>query len=122
MLYSSHTTWATQEDFGAWSKSGQFRAAHRQQASERKPLTLGHPEFEGFEVIQTIEDTHPPQEQALDRWQRFRGVRRHYGRGREAAGSVAFRAVPAMSQRVLKIVSQMPGEPKPSLKLTLLRR
>jgi heme-degrading monooxygenase HmoA len=59
MLYSSHTTWATQEDFGAWSKSGQFRAAH-QQASERKPLTLEHPEFAGFEVIQTIEDTHPP--------------------------------------------------------------
>jgi hypothetical protein len=29
------------------------------QASERKPLTLGHPDFEGFEVIQTIEDTHP---------------------------------------------------------------
>jgi len=29
-------------------------------AGERKPLTLGHPEFEGFEVIQTIETTHPP--------------------------------------------------------------
>jgi uroporphyrinogen-III synthase len=24
------------------------------------PLTLGHPEFEGFEVIRTIETTHPP--------------------------------------------------------------
>src|ERR1700730_10933335 len=56
VLYSSHTIWATQEDFSAWTKSGQFRAAH-QQAGERKPLTLGHPEFEGF---QTIEDTHPP--------------------------------------------------------------
>jgi hypothetical protein len=31
-----------------------------QHAGERKPLTLGHPEFEGFEVIQTIETTHPP--------------------------------------------------------------
>ncbi|MGH6821333.1 MAG: antibiotic biosynthesis monooxygenase family protein, partial [Methylocella sp.] len=48
-----------QEDFSAWTKSGQFRAAH-QQAGERKPLTLGHPDFEGFEVIQTIEGTHPP--------------------------------------------------------------
>ena len=55
VLYSSHTIWATQEDFIAWTKSGQFRAAH-QQAGERKPLTLGHPEFEGFEVIQTIEE------------------------------------------------------------------
>ncbi|HEX3496315.1 MAG TPA: antibiotic biosynthesis monooxygenase [Methylocella sp.] len=57
--YSSYTTWATQEDFSAWSKSGQFRAAHPQ-ANERMPLTLGHLDFEGFEVIQTIEDTHPP--------------------------------------------------------------
>jgi heme-degrading monooxygenase HmoA len=49
----------SQEDFTAWTKSEQFRAAH-QHAGERKPLTLGHPEFEGFEVIQTIETTHPP--------------------------------------------------------------
>jgi heme-degrading monooxygenase HmoA len=59
VLYSSHTIWATQGDFITWTKSGQFRAAH-QQAGERKPLTLGHPEFEGFEVIQTIENTCPP--------------------------------------------------------------
>jgi hypothetical protein len=26
----------------------------------RVQLTLSHPEFEGFEVIQTIETTHPP--------------------------------------------------------------
>jgi heme-degrading monooxygenase HmoA len=59
VLYSSHTIWTTQENFIAWTKSGQFRAAH-QQAGERKPLTLGHPEFEGFEVIQTIENTCLP--------------------------------------------------------------
>jgi heme-degrading monooxygenase HmoA len=59
VLYSSHTIWASQEDFTAWTKSEQFRAAH-QHAGERKPLTLGHPEFEGFEVIQTIETMHPP--------------------------------------------------------------
>jgi heme-degrading monooxygenase HmoA len=58
VLYSSHTIWATQEDFIAWTKSEQFRAAH-QQAGERKPLTLGHPEFEGFEAIQTIEKKSP---------------------------------------------------------------
>ena len=45
--------------FYAWTKSEQFRAAH-QHAGERKPLTLGPSEFEGFEVIQTIETTHPP--------------------------------------------------------------
>jgi heme-degrading monooxygenase HmoA len=51
VLYPSHMIWTTQDDFSAWTKSGQFRAAH-QQAGERKPLTLGHPDFEGFEVIQ----------------------------------------------------------------------
>ena len=60
ILYSSHTIWATQDDFTAWTKSEQFRAAH-QQAGQRKPLTLGHPEFEGFEVIQTIETAHQPE-------------------------------------------------------------
>jgi heme-degrading monooxygenase HmoA len=59
VLYSSHTIWASQEDFTAWTKSEQFRAAH-QHAGEHKPLTLGRPEFEGFEVIQTIEITPPP--------------------------------------------------------------
>ena len=54
VLYSSHTVWASEEDFIAWTKSEHFRAAH-QNAGERKPLTLGHPEFEGFQVIQTIE-------------------------------------------------------------------
>ena len=55
ILYSSHTVWASQDDFKAWTTSEQFRASHRQ-AGERKPLTIGHPEFEGFEVIQTIEN------------------------------------------------------------------
>lgn len=54
VLYSSHTLWASEEDFLAWTRSEHFRAAHRD-AGERKPLTLGHPEFEGFHVIQAIE-------------------------------------------------------------------
>jgi len=41
---------------------------------------------------------------------------------REALDAAAFRAASTRSQRVLKTVSQMPGDPKPSLKLTLLRR
>ena len=72
VLYSSHTIWASQEDFTAWTKSEQFRAAH-QHAGERKPLTLGHPEFEGFEVIQTIETTHPPAQWMLYAWNCWQG-------------------------------------------------
>jgi heme-degrading monooxygenase HmoA len=52
-LYSSHTIWRDKADFEAWTKSDAFRKAH-QGAGERKPLYLGHPEFEGFEVVQTV--------------------------------------------------------------------
>lgn len=53
-LYSSHTVWASREAFEAWTTSEAFRQAHRG-AGANKPLYLGHPEFEGFEVIQTVE-------------------------------------------------------------------
>jgi heme-degrading monooxygenase HmoA len=52
-LYSSHTIWSSKADFEAWTKSEAFRAAHKS-AGERKPLYLGPPQFEGFEVIQTV--------------------------------------------------------------------
>jgi heme-degrading monooxygenase HmoA len=52
-LYASHTIWAGKEAFTAWTQSEHFRAAHRS-AGGTKPLYLGHPEFEGFEVIQTV--------------------------------------------------------------------
>jgi heme-degrading monooxygenase HmoA len=52
-LYSSHALWASREDFTAWTQSEQFRAAHRS-AGSAKPLYLGHPELEGFDVIQTV--------------------------------------------------------------------
>jgi len=54
VLYSSHTIWRSRGDFEAWTRSEAFRQAHRD-AGQNKPLYLGHPEFEGFEVIQTIE-------------------------------------------------------------------
>jgi heme-degrading monooxygenase HmoA len=54
VLYSSHAVWNSRADFEAWTKSDAFRAAHRD-AGQNKPLYLGHPEFEGFEVIQTVE-------------------------------------------------------------------
>ena len=56
VLYASHTVWATEEDFVAWTKSEAFRAAHKD-AGESKPLYLGPPDFEGFTAIQTISKT-----------------------------------------------------------------
>ena len=53
VLYASHTIWAAKTDFQAWTTSEQFRRSHAR-APGAKPLTLGHPEFEGFEVIQTV--------------------------------------------------------------------
>ena len=52
-LFASHTVWASEEDFVAWTQSEQFRQAHRD-AGERQPLYLGHPQFEGFTVMQTV--------------------------------------------------------------------
>jgi len=52
-LYSSHTVWASKADFTAWTQSEQFRAAHAG-AGSTKPLYKGHPEFEGFESVQTV--------------------------------------------------------------------
>tara|TARA_Y100000768_G_scaffold109340_1_gene80294 strand:+ start:124 stop:429 length:306 start_codon:yes stop_codon:yes gene_type:complete len=49
-LYSSHSTWQSKEDFIAWTKSEAFRKAHKN-AGENKPLYIGHPEFEGFNVV-----------------------------------------------------------------------
>jgi heme-degrading monooxygenase HmoA len=53
VLYSSHTVWASRDSFVDWTNSEAFRAAHRG-AGQNKPLYLGHPEFEGFEVLQTV--------------------------------------------------------------------
>lgn len=55
VLYSSHTVFASEADFVSWTKSEQFRAAHAG-AGPSKPLTLGHPELECFEVIQSVEN------------------------------------------------------------------
>lgn len=52
-LYSSHTIWRNLAAFEAWTRSEAFRAAHGS-AGGTRPLYAGHPEFEGFEVIQTM--------------------------------------------------------------------
>lgn len=49
-LYASHTVWATQDDFIAWTKSEAFRLAHKN-AGQNKPLYIGGPRFEGFEAV-----------------------------------------------------------------------
>ena len=54
VLYSSHTIWRSRKDFEAWTRSEAFRLAHHN-AGLNKPLYIGHPEFEGFEVIQTLD-------------------------------------------------------------------
>ncbi|MEM1160667.1 MAG: antibiotic biosynthesis monooxygenase [Pseudomonadota bacterium] len=49
-LYASHTIWASREDFESWTKSEQFRDAHKG-AGQNKVHYLGHPEFEGFQSV-----------------------------------------------------------------------
>jgi heme-degrading monooxygenase HmoA len=54
-LYSSHTVWETRAQFEAWTKSDEFRTAHARAGNERTgSLYLEHPQFEGFEVRQTL--------------------------------------------------------------------
>jgi heme-degrading monooxygenase HmoA len=53
VLYSSHAMWCSYADFESWTRSEAFRRAHAR-AGDSKPTTLGHPEFEGFSVIQEV--------------------------------------------------------------------
>ena len=50
-LFASHTVWESREDFLAWTKSENFRAAHRN-AGSNDGLYAGHPRFEGFSVVE----------------------------------------------------------------------
>jgi heme-degrading monooxygenase HmoA len=52
-LYASHAVWENRAAFEAWTKPEAFRAAHSR-AGDNKPPYLDHPQFEGFEVRQTI--------------------------------------------------------------------
>lgn len=55
VLYASHTVWRSQEDFEAWTHSEAFRQAHANAGqSKREGMYLGPPNFEGFTVIQTV--------------------------------------------------------------------
>jgi heme-degrading monooxygenase HmoA len=50
-LYASHTVWRSRADFERWTTSEAFRKAHANAGDHRK-VYLGHPEFEGFEVVE----------------------------------------------------------------------
>jgi heme-degrading monooxygenase HmoA len=57
VLYASHTIWTDHTAFEAWTRSEAFRAAHRRAGEPSRgdaPVYLSHPEFEGFEVVQTV--------------------------------------------------------------------
>jgi heme-degrading monooxygenase HmoA len=49
-LFSSHTIWASEQDFVAWTKSENFREAHKN-AADNRALYVGPPQFEGFSVV-----------------------------------------------------------------------
>ena len=49
-LYASHSIWDSKNDFINWTKSEAFRLAHKN-SGQHKGLYLGHPNFEGFEVV-----------------------------------------------------------------------
>lgn len=51
-LYSSHVVWSSQKDFEAWTKSQNFRDAHKDAGKAKtRDAFLGPPQFEGFETI-----------------------------------------------------------------------
>lgn len=50
-LFSSHTIWASDADFLAWTRSENFRQAHKN-AADNRHLYKGAPVFEGFNVVE----------------------------------------------------------------------
>jgi heme-degrading monooxygenase HmoA len=52
-LYASHTLWASEAAFAAWTRSEAFRNAHRG-AGAHADIYLGPPELELFESVQHI--------------------------------------------------------------------
>ena len=58
VLYASHTIWESKTAFEDWTQSQAFRDAHRNAGGAgTRSLYLGPPQFEGFEVLQTVDRT-----------------------------------------------------------------
>ena len=49
-LFASHVTWDSRAHFEAWTDSDAFKRAHGQRRAPEGTY-LGHPQFEGFEVV-----------------------------------------------------------------------
>ena len=49
-VFISHSTWESKQVFEAWTESEEFTRAHRQ-AHTPEGVLLGHPDFEGYEVV-----------------------------------------------------------------------
>ncbi|MEM1401736.1 MAG: antibiotic biosynthesis monooxygenase [Pseudomonadota bacterium] len=58
VLYASHTEWESYTAFEAWTRSEEFRLAHKGAGGNRS-LYLGHPEFEGFAAVLGSEEVAP---------------------------------------------------------------
>lgn len=50
-LYASHTIWANRSSFEGWTRSDAFRKSHARAGNDRPLNLLGHPKFEGFEMV-----------------------------------------------------------------------
>jgi len=50
-LFASHSVWASKDAFTAWTKSENFRQAHKN-AADNKAINLGPPTFEGFSLVE----------------------------------------------------------------------
>lgn len=49
-LFASHSIWASRSAFEDWTRSEAFKKAHAG-AGGARDIYLGHPQFEGFEVV-----------------------------------------------------------------------
>jgi len=49
-LFISHSRWESHAAFTAWTESDAFKQAHAQ-ARAPEGTYLGHPDFEGFEIV-----------------------------------------------------------------------
>jgi len=56
-LFATHVIWDDQASFEAWTRSEQFRQSHAK-AGTHRDIYLGHPQFEGFEVV--LEESNQP--------------------------------------------------------------
>lgn len=49
-LYASHTVWDSEAHFTDWTRSQNFREAHKN-AGDNRDMYAGHPQFEGFRSV-----------------------------------------------------------------------